>query len=184
MSTHPDGTTRDADLIREVLARESETVTRYLHLAAQAEDPVTRDLILHLAKEEKEHIAECAKYLTLLDGAYRRYFERDLSTFLDHATGGRAPAGAPAAARAAVATPEKTTDDAGVASDAGQRHDREPTDVATEPTVGALDEAAAPVRQNPPGATSPPLSTTPRSMVGPVVGHLTVGGLFRRGHDD
>lgn len=157
MSTHPDGTTRDADLIREILARESETVSQYLHLAAKAEDPVTRDLILHLAKEEKEHIAECAKYLTLLDGEYRRYFERDLSTFLDHATGGHAPAAAPQKAQEAVAD-----------------------DVATEPTVGALQEDVASE-----AAPAPPEApATPRALVGPVVGQLTVGGLVRHGQDD
>ena len=63
----------DAALIREILARECETVTSYEALAARATDATTKGLILHLAHEEKEHIAECARYLARLDADYAAF---------------------------------------------------------------------------------------------------------------
>ncbi len=69
----------DASLIRTILARECDTVNEYETLAAQAESEVIRNLILHLAKEEKEHIAECALVLARLDAEYRTYLAKPLS---------------------------------------------------------------------------------------------------------
>lgn len=81
----------DASLIRIVLARECETVNEYEALAARAQDETTRNLLLHLAHEEKEHIAECALFLAQLDSAYKSFLEKPL----DHALGGSTPIQAP-----------------------------------------------------------------------------------------
>jgi rubrerythrin len=72
----------DAALIREILARECETVSSYESLATRATDPVTRTLILHLAREEKEHIAECAKFLARLDAEYAEHLRQPLQHVL------------------------------------------------------------------------------------------------------
>jgi rubrerythrin len=72
----------DAALIREILARECETVSSYEALAARATDPATRTLIQHLAREEKEHIAECAKFLARLDAEYADYLRQPLQHVL------------------------------------------------------------------------------------------------------
>ena len=69
----------DASLIRTILARECDTVNEYEALAAQAEDPAVRRLILHFAEEEKEHIAECAMALAGLDPAYKAFLSKPLS---------------------------------------------------------------------------------------------------------
>ncbi len=69
----------DASLIRTILARECDTVNEYEKLAAQAEDPAVRRLILHFAEEEKEHIAECAMALAGLDPAYKAFLSKPLS---------------------------------------------------------------------------------------------------------
>ena len=73
----------DAALIREILARECETVTSYEVLAARATDATTRSLILHLAHEEKEHIAECARYLARLDADYATFLKAPLRHTLE-----------------------------------------------------------------------------------------------------
>ena len=68
----------DASIIRTILARECDTVNEYEILAAQAEDPRIRSLVLHLAEEEKEHIAECALLLARIDAEYARYLDKSL----------------------------------------------------------------------------------------------------------
>lgn len=69
----------DASLIRTILARECDTVNEYEALAAQAEDPAVRKLILHFAEEEKEHIAECALALAHIDAPFKRFLDKPLS---------------------------------------------------------------------------------------------------------
>jgi hypothetical protein len=106
----------DAALIREILARECETVNHYEALASRASDAATRALILHLAHEEKEHIAECAHFLTRLDPAYAEFFDKPLDRLLGKeapavpsapATG--PPAAAPAPAQPGPASPALAT---------------------------------------------------------------------------
>jgi len=74
----------DANLIRTILARECDTVNEYEALAARAQDPKIRNLILHFAEEEKEHIAECALVLARIDSQYATYLNKSL-THIDEA---------------------------------------------------------------------------------------------------
>jgi len=78
---------KDAAILRDVLARECDTVNHYESLAAKAEDRSVRELMLHLALEEKEHIAECARLLAHLDADYAEMLKKPLS----HALGDHAP---------------------------------------------------------------------------------------------
>jgi rubrerythrin len=87
----------DAALIREILARECDTVNLYEQMADRASDATTRTLILHLAREEKEHIAECARFLARLDADYAAYLEKPLGHAID---GEDAPAASPVEAAA------------------------------------------------------------------------------------
>ncbi|MEY3211709.1 MAG: hypothetical protein RIT28_2190 [Pseudomonadota bacterium] len=66
----------DADLLRHVMARECETVNEYLAMAAQAQSPEVKGLLLHLAYEEKEHIAVCAKALMNVDADHKMWMEK------------------------------------------------------------------------------------------------------------
>ena len=66
----------DADLLRHVMARECETVNEYLALAEQAQSPEVKGLLLHLAYEEKEHIAVCAKELMKVDADHKMWMEK------------------------------------------------------------------------------------------------------------
>ena len=85
----------DAAILREILARECETVNHYESLAARAESDSVRTLVLHLASEEKEHIAECARLLAHVDDEYAQMMAKPLA----HALGEHAvEAGAPPAA--------------------------------------------------------------------------------------
>ncbi len=77
----------DASILRDILARECDTVNEYVRLAEKATREDVRDLVLHLAKEEKEHIAECARLLAHLDDEYLEYLKKPLS----HAIGDSAP---------------------------------------------------------------------------------------------
>lgn len=78
---------RDATILREILARECETVNHYQALAATAESASVRELVLHLASEEKEHIAECARLLAHVDTEYAAMMAKPLQ----HAIGPLAP---------------------------------------------------------------------------------------------
>ncbi|MCK6520745.1 hypothetical protein L6R49_04810 [Myxococcota bacterium] len=66
----------DADLLRHVMARECETVNEYLAMAEQAQSPEVKGLLLHLAYEEKEHIAVCVKELLKLDADHKMWMEK------------------------------------------------------------------------------------------------------------
>lgn len=82
MSMHP-GT--DMERVRHVLARELETISEYEQLAREAEDPLVRDFLAHLAAEEKEHVAEAVLVLRRLDPTQNAYFEKDIQ--VGHFTG-------------------------------------------------------------------------------------------------
>lgn len=73
----------DASLIREIMARECDTVNHYVALAARAVDENVRALILHLAREEKEHIAECSRSLAALDPEYAQLLQKPFAHALD-----------------------------------------------------------------------------------------------------
>jgi hypothetical protein len=85
----------DVALIRRVLARELETINEYEASARSASSPEVKAFFLHLASEEKEHVAEAVHMLRLLDAGQEAHFSKPV--VLDHfqATAGQ-PAPAPA----------------------------------------------------------------------------------------
>lgn len=72
----------DTDLarIRLVLLRELETINHYEELARAAESEEIRAFFLHLAEEEKEHVAEATYLLRKLDPGQEAHFQKDFST--------------------------------------------------------------------------------------------------------
>ena len=68
----------DARLVRTVMARECDTVNEYYALAEQATSEAIRALLMHLADEEKEHIAECSLVLAKLDASYGHYLTKPI----------------------------------------------------------------------------------------------------------
>jgi rubrerythrin len=66
----------DVQRVRQVLARELETISHYESLAAAAERPELRAFFLHLAEEEKEHVAEAAAVLGRLDAGQELQFRK------------------------------------------------------------------------------------------------------------
>jgi len=63
------GLTRNLEIIRDILARELETVSTYQRWAEEVDNAELKRMIGHIRDEEKEHIAECYKYLSLHDSA-------------------------------------------------------------------------------------------------------------------
>lgn len=57
----------DAARVRAVLSRELETISHYESMARSATTAEVRDFLLHLAQEEKEHVAEGIAVLSRLD---------------------------------------------------------------------------------------------------------------------
>src|SRR3954463_1688006 len=69
--------TTDVARIRSVLLRELETVNNYEELARQAASEEVRAFFLHLAAEEKEHVAEATLLLRRLDADQDAHFKKD-----------------------------------------------------------------------------------------------------------
>lgn len=67
----------DVARIRSVLARELETINTYEALAREARSPETRAFLLHLANEEKEHVAEATALLRRLDAQLEAHFGKE-----------------------------------------------------------------------------------------------------------
>jgi rubrerythrin len=63
---------KDVRLLRGVLARELDTINEYEEMAEKAEDPRIREFFLHLAIEEKEHVAEAMALIHELDADQAR----------------------------------------------------------------------------------------------------------------
>jgi Rubrerythrin len=61
----------DVELVRQVLARELETINQYEEAARTADTELIRAFFRHLADEEKEHVAEAIQLLHQLDAAQR-----------------------------------------------------------------------------------------------------------------
>lgn len=61
----------DVELVRQVLARELETINQYEQAAREADTELIRAFFRHLADEEKEHVAEAIQLLHQLDAAQR-----------------------------------------------------------------------------------------------------------------
>ncbi len=89
----------DVALVRQVLARELETINEYEAHARAASTPELRDFFLHLAAEEKEHVAEAVHMLRLLDAGQEAHFARPVtSSHFQGALEGSPPPAPPAAA--------------------------------------------------------------------------------------
>jgi hypothetical protein len=96
----------DVALVRRVLARELETINEYEAHARAASTPELRDFFLHLAAEEKEHVAEAVHMLRLLDSGQEAHFARPVTAgHIQGAVEGR-PSPAPAPAPAPASPPE------------------------------------------------------------------------------
>src|SRR5262245_23124763 len=80
----------DVQRVRQVLARELETISHYEALAAAAERPELRAFFLHLAEEEKEHVAEATAVLRRLDAGQDGQFQKPFPA--SHFAGPSAPA--------------------------------------------------------------------------------------------
>jgi rubrerythrin len=57
----------DLLLVREVLARELETINSYLRLLRSAKSERVRAFLAHITDEEKEHVAEALEIIKELD---------------------------------------------------------------------------------------------------------------------
>ncbi|HYV45505.1 MAG TPA: ferritin family protein [Myxococcaceae bacterium] len=83
----------DVQRVRQVLARELETISHYESLAAAAERPELRAFFLHLAEEEKEHVAEATTLLRRLDAGQELQFGKPFPA--SHFEAPEAPPAAP-----------------------------------------------------------------------------------------
>jgi rubrerythrin len=62
-----DETEEDLLLVRDVLARELETINSYLRLLRSAKSERVRAFLAHITDEEKEHVAEALEIIKELD---------------------------------------------------------------------------------------------------------------------
>jgi rubrerythrin len=62
-----DETEDDLLLVRDVLARELETINSYLRLLRSAKSERVRTFLAHITDEEKEHVAEALEIIKELD---------------------------------------------------------------------------------------------------------------------
>lgn len=85
--------TTDVARVRLVLSRELETISTYEELARQANTEEIRAFFLHLAAEEKEHVAEATFLLRKLDAAQDAHFAKPVDPA--HFTGAKPDAPAP-----------------------------------------------------------------------------------------
>lgn len=69
----------DRARVRAVLARELETISFYEQLAGAAEAAEAKAFFEHLAREEKEHVAEATALLRRLDADQEATFQREYS---------------------------------------------------------------------------------------------------------
>lgn len=106
MAGTPDNLLSDVARIRQVLARELETINEYEAFAAASSSPEVRAFFLHLAAEEKEHVAEATHMLRLLDAGQDAHFTAPMAP--DHfqqALAARQAPAAPATPAAPAAPP-------------------------------------------------------------------------------
>lgn len=61
------GENDDVSLLRDILARELETINNYQSLSRRATDPQIAAFIQHITDEEKEHVAEAMELINRLD---------------------------------------------------------------------------------------------------------------------
>ncbi len=66
---------RDREILRLALIAELDAVSLYEQLAASASDPVVKEVLLDVAREEKTHAGEFLTLLLRLDGEQERELE-------------------------------------------------------------------------------------------------------------
>jgi len=71
-----DETEDDLLLVRDVLARELETINSYLRLLRSAKSERVRAFLTHVTDEEKEHVAEALEIIKALDPVQAALLER------------------------------------------------------------------------------------------------------------
>jgi rubrerythrin len=71
-----DETEDDLLLVRDVLARELETINSYLKLLRSAKSERVRAFLAHVTDEEKEHVAEALEIIKELDPVQAALLER------------------------------------------------------------------------------------------------------------
>jgi hypothetical protein len=64
----------DLMLVREVLAREAETINLYQKMSAQARTAEVKAFLSHITEEEKEHVAEAFELMKRMDAAQAALF--------------------------------------------------------------------------------------------------------------
>jgi rubrerythrin len=80
----------DVMLLRDILARELETINNYQSLSSRAKNPAIAAFIKHITDEEKEHVAEAMQLINRLDQRQAALFEIE-----SHWEGGTPSKGAP-----------------------------------------------------------------------------------------
>ena len=65
----------DTMLLRDILARELETINNYQNFLSRAQSPEVREFIAHIIEEEKEHVAESMELIKEFDPAQAALFE-------------------------------------------------------------------------------------------------------------
>mgnify|MGYP001210454097 CR=1 FL=1 len=85
----------DLELVRQVLARELDTINQYEQAAREAESELIRAFFRHLADEEKEHVAEAIQLLHQMDAAQRAHFSA-VDVRVEHFAGAPSAAARPA----------------------------------------------------------------------------------------
>lgn len=66
----------DLMILREVLARELQTINTYQSQAAQATRPEVKNFLQHILEEEKEHVAEAMEMIKELDSNQARLMDK------------------------------------------------------------------------------------------------------------
>lgn len=118
MADEAHGSLEDAAHVRAVLARELETISHYEAMARTASGAEVRDFLLHLAAEEKEHVAEAMAVLTRLDQVQAGHLSRPVPR--KHFENPPAPAGRPPSSKlpaATVSRPARDVHDPRLAAD-------------------------------------------------------------------
>jgi rubrerythrin len=64
----------DLIILREILARELETINVYQNLAGRTANVDVAAFINHIAEEEKEHVAEAMEFINRLDSSQASRF--------------------------------------------------------------------------------------------------------------
>ena len=87
-STGPGPSSTDVARLRQVVARELETINEYEAHAREADEPKLRAFFQHLADEEKEHVAEAMELIKERDAAQKKWSEK-VDVGADHFERGR-----------------------------------------------------------------------------------------------